>query len=283
MSTTMSTRATPGTAAGTAGYRVTWPRVLRSEWAKLWTLRSTWITLGLALVALVGFAAVAAYQFKSSIGAESQAGQGGPDLEGATSLSLTVIGVGFGQLALVVLGVLFAAGEYSTGSIRSTLAAVPRRLPVLGAKAAVFALVAFVVGVVGAFAGFLIANTIVSGTDAHLSLTDSGVLRALAGTGLYLGLMGVIGVALGFLLRSVAGGIASMVGILLLVPGLLALLPAAWQDDIGPYLPSNAGESIYSLQQAPGMLSPGSAALVLVGWAVLAMAGAAWRLLRNDA
>lgn len=280
MSTMTNTESTPEITTG-ADYRVTWPRVLRSEWAKLWTLRSTWITLAVTLVVLIGFATIAAYEFTSSTG--STGADPMQDLQNATALSLTTFGVGIGQLALVVLGVLFAAGEYSTGSIRSTLAAVPKRLPVLGAKAAVYGLVAFLAGAAGTFAGFLIANTIVSGTEAHLSLTDSPVLRALAGTGLYLGLMGVISMALGVLLRSVAGGIASMVAVLLLVPGLMGTLPSAWRDNINPYLPSSTGDSLSSLDQVSGMLSPGGAALVLVGWTALALAGAGWRLLRTDA
>lgn len=280
MSTMTNTESTPEITTG-ADYRVTWPRVVRSEWAKLWTLRSTWITLAVTLVVLIGFATIAAYEFTSSTG--STGADPMQDLQNATALSLTTFGVGIGQLALVVLGVLFAAGEYSTGSIRSTLAAVPKRLPVLGAKAAVYGLVAFLAGAAGTFAGFLIANTIVSGTEAHLSLTDSPVLRALAGTGLYLGLMGVISMALGVLLRSVAGGIASMVAVLLLVPGLMGTLPSAWRDNINPYLPSSTGDSLNSLDQVSGMLSPGGAALVLVGWTALALAGAGWRLLRTDA
>lgn len=278
----MSTMTTTVTTPGRAPYRVTWPRVLRSEWTKLRSLRSTWITLAFAVVALIGFATIAAYQYKSSLGSTT-ADPMDDNFVGVDALSLTTMGVGIGQLALVVLGVLAAAGEYSTGAIRSTLAAVPKRIPVLGAKAVVFFLVSFVVGLVSTVVGFLIANTIVAGTDAHLSLGDSGVLRALAGSGLYLGLIGVLSLTLGFLLRSVPGGISGMVAVLLLVPGLVGLLPAAWRDEITRYLPSSTGDALCSVDQASGMLSPGSAALVLLGWTVLALAGAAWRLLGKDA
>jgi ABC-type transport system involved in multi-copper enzyme maturation permease subunit len=282
MSTITQAR-TPGTATGPAPrpeYKVTGRRVLRSEWAKLWTLRSTWITLGLGLLALLAFGTIAALRYKSMT---TGGGRVDPDFADATSVSLTLFGVRFGQLALGVLGVLFAAGEYSTGMIRSTLAAVPRRLPVLWSKAAVYGVVAFVVGVAGAFGGFLIADAVVSGTPAHLGLSGSGVVRALLGAGVYLGLVGVIGTALGVLLRSVAGGISVLVAALLLVPGLVSLLPSSWQGDVAKYLPSNAGESLFSLHPATGMLSAGAGALVLLGWTALALAGGAYRLLRKDA
>ncbi|RSM48698.1 ABC transporter permease [Amycolatopsis balhimycina DSM 5908] len=256
-------------------YRVTGPRVLRSEWTKLWSLRSTWITLGLGLVFLVAFGLIAAAQFKSRPMDE--------DFAHATAVSLALFGLNFAQLALGVLGVLVTAGEYSTGMIRSTLAAVPRRLPVLWSKSAVFGLVALVAGLVGAFITFVIAGGIVSGTPAAMTLADAGVVRSLLGAGLYLGLVGVIGTALGALLRSVAGGIAMLVGALMLIPGLMSLLPASWQNNIGPYLPSNAGQAMFALTHDSTSLSPTAGLVVSLGWTVLALAGAAYRLKRTDA
>ncbi|MFE9207595.1 ABC transporter permease [Micromonospora sp. NPDC007230] len=280
MSTVMEAR--PAGAGAGSAYKVTGRRVLRSEWAKLWTLRSTWITLALGLAGLLVFGSIAAVRYKSlTTSGGTRPGSG--EFVNASAVTLALFGVRFGQLALGVLGVLFAAGEYSTGMIRSTLAAVPRRLPVLWSKAAVYGVVAFVVGVGGAFGGFLIVNAVVNGTPAHMPLSDSGVARSLLGAGLYLSLVGVIGAALGMLMRSVPGAISVLVATLLLVPGLLSLLPASWQDNIGPYLPSNAGEALYALQHAPGMLSAGSGALVLLGWTVLALAGGAYRLVRKDA
>lgn len=261
-------------------YKVTGRRVLRSEWAKLWSLRSTWITLGLGLLFLIAFGVIAAAHYKSELSS------GRPlraDDASATALSLSVFGTNFAQLALGVLGVLVTAGEYSTGMIRSTLAAVPRRLPVLWSKAAVFGLLALVVSTVGVFIAFLIAGGIVSGTPAALTLSHSGVVRGLLGAGLYLGLVGVIGTALGALLRSVAGGISVLVASLMLIPGLISLLPSSWRDDIGPYLPSNAGESMFALTHDSTALSPTAGLLVFLGWTVLALAGAAYRLVRTDA
>jgi ABC-type transport system involved in multi-copper enzyme maturation permease subunit len=259
---------------------VTGRHVLRSEWAKLWSLRSTWITLGLGLLFLIGFGVIAAARYKSSVTSGRQLD---PDFADATALSLSLFGVTLSQLALGVLGVLVTAGEYSTGMIRSTLAAVPRRLPVLWSKATVYGAVALAVGVVGAFVAFLIDGGILSGTPAALAFSHGGVVRSLLGAGLYLGLVGVIGAALGSLLRSVAGGISVLVASLMVVPGLVSLLPTSWHNAVQPYLPSNAGESMFSLHQAPHSLSPWAGLLVFLGWTALALVAAAWRLVHRDA
>lgn len=277
--TTLTPEAAPARTARPV-YRVTGRHVLRSEWTKLWSLRSTWITLGLGLVFLVGFGLISAARYQSNV----TSGQPlDPDFAQATAVSLSLFGTNFAQLALGVLGVLVAAGEYSTGMIRSTLTAVPRRLPVLWAKSGVFGLVALLVGVAGAFLAFLFGSGIVSGTPAAMTLSDAGVVRSLLGAGLYLGLVGVIGVALGALLRSVAGGISVLVAALMLIPGLVSLLPKTWQTDLGPYLPSNAGQSMFALTHDSTSLSPTAGLLVFAGWTVLALGGAAVRLVRSDA
>ncbi|MEV4560487.1 ABC transporter permease [Kitasatospora sp. NPDC049285] len=262
-------------------YKVTGTRVLRAEWAKMWSLRSTWITVGLGLFFLVAFGLIAAYQFKSRLTSGRPMDRG--DFANANALTLSLFGTHFAQLALGVLGVLIAAGEYSTGMIRSTLAAVPRRLPVLWSKALVYGLVALVLATVGVFVAFLAGSGIVSGTRAAMTLSDAGVVRGLLGAGLYLGLVGVIGVALGMLLRSVAGGISVLVATLMLVPGLVSLLPTTWQSHISPYLPSNAGEAMFALHHDSTTLSPGAGLAVFVLWTVAAVAGAAVRLVRSDA
>ncbi|MFD7594090.1 ABC transporter permease [Kitasatospora sp. NPDC059812] len=262
-------------------YRVTPVRVLRSEWAKLWSLRSTWITLGLGLLFLVAFGLIAAFQFKSRITSGRPMDRG--DFADASALSLSLFGTNFAQLAFGVLGVLVAAGEYSTGMIRSTLAAVPRRLPVLWSKAAVYGVVVLLLGTVGVFVAFAADSGILSGTRAAMTFSDAGVLRGLLGAGLYLALVGVIGVALGALLRSVAGGISVLVASLMLVPGLISLLPSSWQDHISPYLPSHAGEALFALHHDATTLSPAAGLAVFLLWTVLALAGAAVRLVRSDA
>ncbi|MCK9930565.1 ABC transporter permease [Frankia sp. Mgl5] len=281
MTTITETRPAPATPSRTAGsgQKVTGRRVLRSEWAKLWSLRSTWITLTLGLLFLSAVGVIAAVQYRSMTGPGRHLD---PGLADATTQSLALFGVPFALVALGVLGVLTTSGEYTSGMIRSTLAAVPRRLPVLWAKAAVHGLIAFVLSVIGVFVAFLVASGILSSTPIAMSVTDGGVVRSLLGAGLYLGLVAVIGVALGALLRSTAGGISALVGTFLLVPSLMPLLPRSWRTDVTPYLPSSAGESVFALHHTAGTLSAGAGLLVLLGWTALVLGGAAHRLVRSD-
>lgn len=259
--------------------KVTFPRVLRSEWHKFWTLRSSWITLALALVLLGLFGAIASFTYSpDAVDDFGPPGSGG--VTTATSLALT--GMSFASLVVGVLGVLSTAGEYSTGMIRSTLAAVPKRLPVLWAKALVIGATVFAVTTVGAFAAFLIGGIGLDGQPIALSVADDGVIRSLVGAGLYLSVASVFGVALGGLLRSTAGAIASLVGILLLLPGLASLLPDSWNETIDPYFPSTAGSAVYSLTESADSLSPGVGIAVFAGWVALALIGAAFRLKRTD-
>lgn len=277
-----ATAAAPNGSAAPArpAYKVTFARTVRAEWAKFWSLRSSWITTGVALVFVLAFGLIRSWRYTVVM-------NGGhvhdPEVLGANAVGLALFGLNFGQLAVGVLGVLVTAGEYSTGMIRSTLAAVPRRLPVLWSKSLIFGTVALVLGVVGAFAAFGFSTGILSGTKAAMGFGDSGVLRSLFMAGAYLALIGVCGVALGALLRSVAGGIAVLFGTLLLVPGLMELLPTSWQNHVSQYLPSHAGDSMYALHQDAHTLSPGAGLLVLGCWTVLALAGAAYRLVRTDA
>jgi ABC-2 type transport system permease protein len=263
-------------------YKVTGRRVLRAEWAKFWSLRSSWITLGVALLLLIAIGAIASATYSpDAVAGDGPPGPGGGGASDAVSLALT--GLTFASLAIGVLGVLVSAGEYSTGMIRSTLAAVPRRLPVLWSKSAVFGGVAFVITTVAALAAFGLGSLGLDGEKIALSLGDDGVLRSLVGAGLYLGLVAVWGVALGVLIRSTAGGIAILVGVLLILSGLASLLPDSWEDTITPYLPGNAGSAVYALHESSDSLSPGVGLAVFAGWVVLTLAGAAYRLKRTDA
>ncbi|CAM5644734.1 ABC transporter permease [Streptomyces aurantiogriseus] len=262
-------------------HKVTGIRVLRSEWAKFWSLRSSWITLCVAVFLLIVFGAVASYTYSPD--AVATAGPPGPGSSGdSDAVGLALTGVTFASLAIGVLGVLLSAGEYSTGMIRSTLAAVPRRLPVLWSKAAVIGPIALILTTVGAVAAFQLGTPGLDGEKIALSLGDDGVLRSLAGAGVYLGLVAVFGVALGVLLRSSAGAIAALVGVLLILPGLASLLPDSWYDTLSPYFPSNAGSAIYALHESSDALSPGAGLAVFAGWVALTLAGAAFRLVRTD-
>lgn len=281
---TTSTNATATTDASTTAtpdrpaYKVTARRVLRAEWAKLWSLHSSWITLGVALLLLIALGAIASAVYSPD--APTNAAPGPPQASDAVGLALT--GATFASLAIGVLGVLITAGEYSTGMIRSTMAAVPRRLPVLWSKAAVFGVIAAIVTGLGALGAFLLGSVGLHGDKIALSLGDPGVVRSLLGAGLYLGLVGVFGVALGALVRSAAGGIGILVALLLIVPGLTSLLPDSWSDTLSPYLPSNAGGAVMSLHQSAGSLAPWAGLAVFAAWVAVLLAGAAYRLVRSD-
>ncbi|AZP14809.1 ABC transporter permease [Streptomyces aquilus] len=262
-------------------YKVTGPRVLRAEWAKFWSLRSSWITLAVAVVLLVALGAIASATYSPD--ATTQSGPPGPRSGEQDAVSLALLGVTFASLAAGVLGVLLSAGEYTTGMIRSTLTAVPRRLPVLWSKSAVIGPITLVLTTLAALAAFQLGTLGLDGERIALSLGGDGVLRSLAGAGLYLALVAVAGVALGMLLRSSAGAIAVLVGVLLILPGLASLLPDSVHDHINPYFPSNAGSAMYALHQSSDALSPAAGLAVFAGWVALAHAGAAWRLLKSDA
>jgi ABC-2 type transport system permease protein len=260
-----------------AAYRVTGRRVVRSEWAKFWSLRSSGITLGMAVLFLVGIGAIAAALY-SPTGPLGSAG-----LQSGPALTLALSGTNLAALAIGALGVLVSAGEYSTGMVRSTFAAVPARLPVLWSKCAVFGPIASVLSTVGALVSFLIGSAVLHGQKIALTLGHAGVLRCLVGAGLYLGLVGVYGAAVGVLVRNNAGGIAILAGVVLVLPGLTGLLPSSWGDTVSRYLPSNAGQSVMTLHPSGGSLvSPAGGVITLVVWAVLLLAGAAYRLRRSD-
>ena len=182
-----------------------------------------------------------------------------------------------------MLGVLAITAEYSTGMIRATLAAVPRRLPVLWAKAAVYAAVVFVLALPAVGAAFLVGQSILAGRHIEIALSHPGVPRALVGAALYLTVIGVFGLGLGAIMRSTAGGIAVFAAILFVIPPLTNVLPQSWQDAADPYLPSNAGEAVFSLTGGPHTLRPWTGFAVLCAYTAVTLAVAAALLLRRDA
>ena len=263
----------PATAAGP----VTQIRVVRSEWTKLRSLRSTWWCALIAVVLIVGLGA--------AIG-----GSGGPyQISAANSaaggVTISLVGILFAQLILGVLGVLAFSGEYATGMIRATLAVVPSRLPVLWAKLIVLAGLMLPLSLLAAVAEFFTTTALESSRGGSaITLTDPGVLREVVGASLYLTVIVVIGLALGALLRRTAAGLAAFAAVFLVVPLVVAYLPASVKG-FAPYLPSNAGGTIWGAGKLFGghQLSPWTGFAVLCGYAVVLTAAAAWRLRRRDA
>jgi ABC-type transport system involved in multi-copper enzyme maturation permease subunit len=267
--------------ATASGLRVTFRRVAKSEWYKFTTLRSSWITLAAAVLVMIGFGVLAALVTSGEVTPSGPGGGGGPDSTDPTSISLS--GAMLAQIILGILGVLLISGEYSSGMIRASLAAVPRRLPVLWAKALVIGIVSLVVSTASALVAFLVAQQIL-GDGANASLSDDGVLRSVLGTGVYLAAVTLMGLAIAALLRHAAGAIGALFALLLLGPALLQMiLPSSWEDVILQYLPSNAGSSFTSVVPPDGMLSAGAGAAVLAAWVVVLLGAAAVLLRRRDA
>jgi ABC-type transport system involved in multi-copper enzyme maturation permease subunit len=271
-------RAVSGRPTAEGGYQVTHRRVLVSEWTKLRSLRSTLFSLLAAIVFVVALGCLISWARAHHWDQESPFERLRFD---PTKVSLS--GVFLAQLAIGVLGVLTFSGEYGTGMIRATITAVPHRLPVLWAKAVVFAVVTFVLMTVSSFAAFLLGQAMLSSRHIETTLGHSGVLTAVLGGGLYLTVVGLLGVALGALLRSTAGGIATLFGVLLVLPLIVHFLPSTWSDNIDPYLPSSAGQAILSVVRDPASMAPWNGFALFCGYAAVLLAGAAVVLRRRDA
>jgi ABC-2 type transport system permease protein len=273
MTTAVPTRPS-APAAGSPGLA----QVISSEWTKLRSVRSTGWSLLALVVATVGFSALISWGTGTNIDRAPEAQRAAFDSTG-TALS----GISLGQLALAVLGVLVISSEYSTGGIRTSLVAVPRRWRLVAGKAVVFAVVAFVVGTATSFLSFFAGQAFLASTDLDTSLGEPGVLRAVFGGGLYLLGSGMFGFALGTLLRHTPGGIVAAVAGLLVVPGLTQLLPGSWGDAVSRWFTSNAGQQIVFVQSPPGSVGPWSGYLAFTAWWVLPLLVGVVLLQRRDA
>ncbi len=255
---------------------VTPARVLRSEWIKMRSLRSTALTLLTGVVFMVALGWIFGWANNANWSELS------PEEQAAFSpIDSTLAGYRLAQLAIGVLGVLLVTGEYATGMIRATFGAVPRRLPVLWAKATLYTGVTFALMLGAAVAAFVGGQQLL-GTHGT-TLSADGAVRAIVGVAGYLALIGVFSVALGFIIRNTAGSVATLFGLLLVLPTLGLLLPSSWQDNLLPYLPSNAGATMFNAYTATDALSATTSLLVLLGWVVSALAGAALVLKKRDA
>lgn len=257
--------------------RVTPARVVRSEWIKFWSLRSTLTTLAAAAALMIGIGLLASSMFHSGGSGAGTPGSAAP----GNPVSASLAGTTFGQLAYGTLGVLLMAGEYSTGMIRSSLTAVPTRLPVLWAKCLVLTVVGFVVALASSAIAFTAGQALIGRTGA--SWTDPGVARAVIGTAVVLTGSGILGLALGAILRSTPAAITSLFGVLFLITGVAGLLlPTSWSA-VQEYLPANAANAFTAVTHAADTLTPWTGLAVFAGYVVAALAAAAVRLKRSDA
>jgi len=255
--------------------RVRQTRVVLSEWTKFRSVRSTVYTLLMAVVAMIGIGAlVSAITANQPGGLES----------GQSAVFTSLTGTFIAQLAIGVLGVLLITGEYSTGMIRSSLTVVPRRLPMLWGKLAVFAAVVFLTMLIASFAAFFAGQALLSGQQLDASLSDPGAVRAVVGAALYETVAGMTALALGALLRNTAAAITTFVAVFFVIPPLTLLLPASLTEHFVQYLPSNLGSGLLDATSGlPHALAPWTGFAVLCGYAVVLIGFAAWRLRRVDA
>jgi ABC-2 type transport system permease protein len=273
---------TTGPAAGVAldlprsAGRVTFAGALRSEFTKIWSVRSTYWTLLAMFVVVVGFGALA------STGAAH--GPHGPYFD-PTRQSLA--GLYIGQLVIGVLGVLVITSEYSTGMIRTTLTTNPHRGVMIAAKGAVFTVVALVTSLVTSFAAFFVGQALMSSDHISTTIGSPNVLRAVIGGALFLTACGVLAFGLGLLIRHTAGGIGAVTGLLFVVTILVNFLPQSWQNHVDKWVPALAGGQLWMTgPQPPGntpMFGPWTSFAILCGYAAIAVTAAVILFLKRDA
>jgi ABC-2 type transport system permease protein len=255
--------------SGRAGFGGT----LRSEFTKIGSVRSTYWTLLMLLAVSVGIGAVISTVVAGGWSQPPPPPPAPPDVYEATQVSLAGLLV-LGQLVIVVPGTLVLSAEYSTGMIRTSLIAMPRRIVIYVAKAAAFAAVALVVALATAFIAFFLGQALLASSHHSATLAGPGVLRAVIGSALYITLCGLFAFAAAAIIRNTAATITAMIGLLFVLPVLVNQLP--WRDDLVRWLPSSAARAMSATMggQDPHLFSPwGEFAVFAVCTAVMLVVG----------
>jgi ABC-2 type transport system permease protein len=290
-------------ATGRAGLAGT----IRSEFTKLRSVRSTYWTIAAMVIVSVGFAAIAGFAIANNLH-NNPVNKAGMD---ATQASLG----GFfelGQLIVAVLGALTITSEYSTGMIRTSLTAMPRRGTVYAAKLLVFSTVTLVVSLITSFIAFFVGQAAMSGSGVSASLfhsvtipanaiqngppnnvTFSGtivispgtVLTAIIGTALFVTVVALIAFGLGSIIRHTAGAITSAIGLMFVIPIILQLLPNTWRWDIVRFFPDAAGRvlSVTVGQHNPHLWSAWPQFGVTLVYAAVLLGAGAYLFRKRDA
>jgi hypothetical protein len=250
---------------------------LRSEWTKLRSVPATvWSLLVTALFTIgLGTLFCELYLHRRADRPGRLGGVFDP-----TDRSLR--GIFLAQLSIGVLGVLVMTSEHTSGMIRSTFAAVPRRGVVLATKAIVLGVVSLVIGVGSTFIAFLAGQAILHSQHLGASFSQTGVLRAVLLAGVYLAMIASFGLAIGAIVRRTPGAIAALFGIVLILPFLAQGLPSPWDVRIGKLLPFNAGQAMFQVRHDPDVLSPGKGFLAFLVWIVVAYVVAAVAMIKRD-
>ncbi|MBG6214557.1 MAG: ABC transporter permease [Cryobacterium sp.] len=270
---------TARTSFASTGSGLSFTGLLRSESIKLWSLRSTYWTFSLVVVAALGIAVLMSFAMSAGYDPATGAAMGIDTAQMFVIVSTS--GLSLGQLIVAVLGVLSISGEYSSGMIKSTFSAVPNRLPALWAKVCVLFGFTFVVGLVSVIGSYLVAIPILGAKDITANLFDVDVILPLLGNVLFLALIAVFAIGIGTIVRSSAGGIATVLGIILLLPtvvGLFSML-VGWVADIVPFMFTVAGSEMIT----PNTMESWQAFLVVLAWVAVSLGTAALLLKRRDA
>jgi ABC-type transport system involved in multi-copper enzyme maturation permease subunit len=253
-------------------------QLMRAEWIKLWSLRSSKWTLFALVATTVGLGALISAETATHFAHSSLI-----DKQTWDPTNNSLAGTAFGELAVAVFGVLAITAEYSSGTIRSTVAAAPRRTPLLAAKTLVYGGVALVIGEVISFASYFVGQAFFSGHAPVSHIGDAGVIRAVTMTGGYLALVCVMALGIGFALRHTAGAIASLVAILLVLPGVFSALPAGVQNSVEKFMPEQiAASSTGAVLPEAHYFGPWTGMSMLVLYAAIAMGIGGWTFLRRD-
>jgi len=269
-------------AAAPDSRRVGFGHLLLTEWTKIRSVRSTLWTLIIFAVVSLGLTGLITWLTIRALN-NGQADRRSSGIGGDPVNFILGTGLGLGQLAICVLGVLVITSEYSSGTIRASILAVPHRIPVLVAKGVVFSVLVFVVGEVVVFGSYFIGAAIVH-SHFPVSLSQPGVTRAVIGSGLYLTVLGLFALAIGSLIRHTAGAITTVIGLVLVIFNLTQLLPGSWGAHIHAYMPTVAGLLITQDQQQAGqLLTPWQGFGVFCAWTALLLVVGAYLLKRRDA
>ena len=255
---------------------------LASEWTKLVTVRSTWITLALAAILSIGVTALFAWVTGWSWGEWTES-----DKASFNPIEFSLVGTIFASILLVVLGVNMVASEYSSGMMRLTMTVTPQRGRVLMAKVIVVTAVTIVAGLIIAISTFLVAQWIFGAYDMRTaSLGDWDAFRTIVlGVTLTGPVFPILGVAMAFLFRSTAIAITSVLALIFAPAFFGPVLPRRWQEDVLAYLPGPVSDSVaisHLDPDYPMYIDPALAVVVLVGWLVLFIGGSWMALNRRD-
>jgi ABC-2 type transport system permease protein len=257
--------------------------LLLAEWTKIRSVRSTAWTLILFVLITIGLTALFSWLTESNWTTGARAADRDARVVADPVSFIFGAGIGLGQLTICVLGVLLISTEYSTGVIRASLLAVPKRFPMLAAKIVIFGALMLVLSEIVVFCSFFAGSALLH-PRVQVSISDPGVLRATVGTGLYLTVLGIFALAIGALIRHTAGAISTVIGVILVLPILAGLLPSSWGAHINAYLPEQAGSLISHAQQTPSdLLSPWQGFGIFCIWTLVLLAAAAYLLDRRDA